>query len=354
LLGRPGPPGLRQAGCMRVQPLYGLRLRYPKPGGTSPAWEPLVRCAVLAKETKVATRSPLPARRLKAESGSSVAGALRATVALVAVGLLVAGCAAVKPIEAPPPAAEADPGCDDAPPNPLHLTTLAAKPPQFRGDPEIDAILTQPTQDMWLADLNRHMYQTLHALDVELQREQALAACRQPALQLQTNSGAGASGAGAAAGGGGAQAVASSAAGGGSSGGAGGIGGASGVAGGAGGAAAATAGASASAGSTGAGAVAVSAGSNGAPAAVTIGNSGSASAGASLGGTARQATLRKTSLSSAGGGGNGATAAKTVAGSGNDIVARRLRKAAEQETNPTLRAKLWKEYTDYQKGTSGK
>jgi hypothetical protein len=62
--------------------------------------------------------------------------------------------------------------------------------------------------------------------------------------------------------------------------------------------------------------------------------------------------IRKTSLS--GGGGNGATAPKVAAGSDNDIVARRLRKAAEQETNPTLRAKLWKEYTDYRQGMAAK
>jgi hypothetical protein len=70
-------------------------------------------------------------------------------------------------------------------------------------------------------------------------------------------------------------------------------------------------------------------------------------------GTSR--TLRKASLSSsAGSGGNGATAQKIVPGSDNDVVARRLRKAAEQETNPSLRAKLWKEYTDYRQGSSAK
>ena len=69
---------------------------------------------------------------------------------------------------------------------------------------------------------------------------------------------------------------------------------------------------------------------------------------------ARTTLIRKTSLSATGGGGNGATAPKITAGSDNDIVARRLRKAAEQETNPTLRAKLWKEYTDYRQGMSAK
>jgi hypothetical protein len=69
---------------------------------------------------------------------------------------------------------------------------------------------------------------------------------------------------------------------------------------------------------------------------------------------ARSTLIRKTSLSATGGGGNGATAQKVAAGSDNDIVARRLRKAAEQETNPALRAKLWKEYADYRQGMSVK
>jgi hypothetical protein len=43
-----------------------------------------------------------------------------------------------------------------------------------------------------------------------------------------------------------------------------------------------------------------------------------------------------------------------VPGSDNEIVARRLKKAAEQETNPDLRAKLWKEYTEYRQGASAK
>jgi hypothetical protein len=68
---------------------------------------------------------------------------------------------------------------------------------------------------------------------------------------------------------------------------------------------------------------------------------------------AHATSMRKASFSN-GSGGNGATAPKVVPGNDNDIVARRLRKAAEQETNPTLRAKLWKEYTDYRQGTSAK
>jgi hypothetical protein len=68
---------------------------------------------------------------------------------------------------------------------------------------------------------------------------------------------------------------------------------------------------------------------------------------------AHATSIRKASLPN-GRSGNGATAPKVVPGSDNDIVARRLRKAAEQETNPALRAKLWKEYTDYRQGTSSK
>jgi hypothetical protein len=70
--------------------------------------------------------------------------------------------------------------------------------------------------------------------------------------------------------------------------------------------------------------------------------------------TSRSALLRKSSLSSSNGGGNGATMPKVVTGSDNDIVARRLRKAAEQETDPALRQKLWKEYADYRQGIAAK
>jgi hypothetical protein len=76
---------------------------------------------------------------------------------------------------------------------------------------------------------------------------------------------------------------------------------------------------------------------------------GSAGAGTGAG---HVSTLRKGSSPAKGGGGNGATAQKVTAGTDNDVVARRLRRAAEQETNPTLRAKLWKEYQDYRQGTS--
>ena len=44
---------------------------------------------------------------------------------------------------------------------------------------------------------------------------------------------------------------------------------------------------------------------------------------------------------------NGRQAEVIPDGSDDDIVARRLRKAAQQETDPELKAKLWKEYNDY-------
>ena len=47
--------------------------------------------------------------------------------------------------------------------------------------------------------------------------------------------------------------------------------------------------------------------------------------------------------------GTGATAGNIPDGSDDDIVARRLRKAAEQETDPELKEKLWKEYIEYKK-----
>jgi hypothetical protein len=52
--------------------------------------------------------------------------------------------------------------------------------------------------------------------------------------------------------------------------------------------------------------------------------------------------------------GNGAVAEEIPDGNDDDIVARRLRKAAEQETDPELKDKLWKEYVEYKKNTQGK
>lgn len=47
--------------------------------------------------------------------------------------------------------------------------------------------------------------------------------------------------------------------------------------------------------------------------------------------------------------GNGSSVGNIPDGSDDDIVARRLRKAAEQETDPELKEKLWKEYIEYKK-----
>jgi hypothetical protein len=52
--------------------------------------------------------------------------------------------------------------------------------------------------------------------------------------------------------------------------------------------------------------------------------------------------------------GNGATAKEIPDGNDDDVVARRLRKAAEQETDPELKDKLWKEYVEYKKNMQGK
>jgi len=50
-------------------------------------------------------------------------------------------------------------------------------------------------------------------------------------------------------------------------------------------------------------------------------------------------------------GGNGSTAHEVGDGSDDDIIARRLRKAVENETDPDLKVRLWKEYVDYRNGT---
>jgi hypothetical protein len=53
---------------------------------------------------------------------------------------------------------------------------------------------------------------------------------------------------------------------------------------------------------------------------------------------------------SAGGAASGNTSPRTV--QDEDIVARQLREAAEKETDPVLREKLWKEYEAYVNGRS--
>lgn len=51
--------------------------------------------------------------------------------------------------------------------------------------------------------------------------------------------------------------------------------------------------------------------------------------------------------------GTGADAKPIPSGADDDIVARRLRRAAETETDPELKEKLWKEYIDYKQNTKG-
>lgn len=58
--------------------------------------------------------------------------------------------------------------------------------------------------------------------------------------------------------------------------------------------------------------------------------------------------------SGAGATGSGAAATEIPDGSDDDIVARRLRRAAEQETDPELKEKLWKEYIEYKKNGQGR
>ena len=50
-------------------------------------------------------------------------------------------------------------------------------------------------------------------------------------------------------------------------------------------------------------------------------------------------------------GGGGASSRDIPDGSDNDLVARRLHRAAERETDPELKEKLWKEYADYKRNT---
>jgi hypothetical protein len=52
--------------------------------------------------------------------------------------------------------------------------------------------------------------------------------------------------------------------------------------------------------------------------------------------------------------GNGASAREIPDGSDDDVIARRLRQAAQQETDPELKEKLWQEYLDYKKNAQGK
>jgi hypothetical protein len=226
---------------------------------------------------------------------------------LAAAFLAAAGCASA-PKDVLPVAAD-EPACENESADPLHM---ASSRPDIERDWQIEAIMSQQPADPRLLLVNRQMYLSLHALDVELRREQRIAECESPESSpptLEAEAGDG-SGSGAAEeedgspGGPGAYPM-------------------------------------------GGGAVAPSTAPSAPTASAAPQNPGAPAA-------ARSTSLRKTSLPATGGGGNGATAQKVNPASDNDIVARRLRMAAEQETNPDLRAKLWKEYADYRQGMTGK
>jgi hypothetical protein len=238
---------------------------------------------------------------------------------IAAIGLVVAGCAS-QPKEDETSRAVNKPVCAEDPSNPLHLTTLHKK--ETPRDPQLESLLNQGGGPR-LQQINREMYQTLRSLDAELRREQQIAACEHgdsdsQSLQAQTPPDSRPAVAGGF-GSGGTTAVAP---------------------GGADSAAASSAGVASNAGTS-----------------VTATSSAGLTSGTgAVTANARTTLIHKSSVppTTTGGGGNGATAQKVSAGSDNDIVARRLRKAAEQETDPALKAKLWKEYAQYEQGIAAK
>jgi len=68
-------------------------------------------------------------------------------------------------------------------------------------------------------------------------------------------------------------------------------------------------------------------------------------------GLEQDASQQASDLSKTGGG--GASGKPIPSGVDDDIIARRLRRAAENETDPELREKLWDEYRDYKENTKG-
>ena len=251
---------------------------------------------------------------------------------IAAAALAVAGCAS-QPKEEQTARAARKSACMDDPSNPLHLTTVRKK--EVPRDPQLETLLTEGGSPR-LQAINQEMYQTLRALDEELRREQQVAACERgdsdiQSLQAQSTPAAGgsnASGGGSTSGGGAA------------------AGGGFGLSGGT------------VAAASGANSVAAPDGgtATGSAATMVANSSGGLTGSGMAAATTRTALVRKASVppTTTGGGGNGATAQKLSAGSDNDIVARRLRKAAEQETDPALKAKLWKEYAQYEQGTGVK
>jgi hypothetical protein len=229
-------------------------------------------------------------------------------VLLIALCLIAAGCA-WRPAPDPHTAVR-DSICANAASNLPHLISASAAA-KLDVDTEVESLLTQPTADPRLAPINRRMYLSLRTLDVELRKEQQLAACQQSSSgQLATQS---------------RETPVSD--------------------------------------PTAPVSSALVAGSVLTDPAAALGSdakSATAHAPGSIAGNSASSTfgpsgpLLRAMLAPGSGRGNGATAPTVVPGSDDDIVARRLRKAAEQETDPTLRARLWKEYTEYKEGTSAK
>jgi hypothetical protein len=221
---------------------------------------------------------------------------------IAAIGLVVAGCAS-QPKEDEASRAVNKPACAEDPSNPLHLTTLQKK--ESPRDPQLESLLNQGGGPR-LQQINREMYQTLRSLDAELRREQQIAACQRGDSDIQP-----------------VQAQSTAAASGGTD-----------------SAAASSAGVASSAGTS----------------VTAISSAGLAPGTGGVTANARTTLIHKSSVlpTTTGGGGNGATAQNVSARSDNDIVARRLRKAAEQETDPALKAKLWKEYAQYEQGIAAK
>lgn len=254
--------------------------------------------------------------------------------------VVAAGCNSA-PQQQDPAVASHDRPCANPAYDPLHMVSSKT---ETKRDPEIESLLNQ-SADPRLAWVNRQMYLSLRSLDVELRREQQVAECEhsQASQMLEARSGGGAgAGVGSAASGG--------AAGGASAGGGGALAGGGDWSAGGGGTLA-------GGGSAPVGGVAEMTTNSSASTSVTAVASSAgtqSSIGSGTTGTARATLVRKSGLSVSGAGGNGATAPKISVGSDNDIVARRLRKAAEQETDPGLRAKLWKEYADFRQGMSSK
>jgi hypothetical protein len=225
------------------------------------------------------------------------------TSLLATAWFAAAGCSSAP--QQDPPVASQDRACANTAYDPLHMVSSQTDTTR---DPEIESLLNQ-SADPRLAWVNRQMYLSLRSLDMELRRERRVAECEHPqsSEMLEAQSGAASSG----------SAPASDII-----------------------------------------AMTTNSGTGSTSTSATVTASSAASqaaiAGGTITGTARATLVRKSGLSASGTAGNGAVAQKISTGSDNDIVARRLRKAAEQETDPALRAKLWKEYTDFRQEMSAR